>query len=489
MQRSNNSDVEVKSELQHRAKQETSKKSSKHVGKEIEDHSGDAGNKAEDHYKQRLPPFRYKFRSYLLPIVRYETDILYQLQSSLRNTVFDFYFAWTANLASHTFYVLMLPPPIWFGASKMARDLVYVLGLGIYLTGFLKDYFCLPRPRSPPLHRITMSSYTTQEYGFPSSHSANATAVTLVVMSNIIKNRGAFDSVTYYSIIVGLAIYYFSLIFGRLYTGMHGFLDIFTGSAVGLSVFLFRFYFGEQWDTMMFNNGYIFGIALILSLNLFMIHIYPEPIDDCPCFDDSVAFVGVLIGLDLTHLVGYQSKIFFNLNDFGDHYLIPFVNDGGPFKILARFLLGVGLVVTWKSISKPVIFTILPPVYKVVGVYLPRRNYISTAHTRDPTRRIRSTSISNDVDQIGNINKFIKGVSDHSQLDRYGPSSDIDYYEIMDYNKGKKGKPIDLEKLNFKSGVFKDRYDVEIVGRLIVYAGVSCASVLAFHFAAKYLNL
>ena len=472
MPQSVENEVEVKQELKFRDKPHGSTHSTP-MDQGLEDHSGDAGNQADDHYKQRLSPFRYKLRSYMLPVVRYETDVLYKLQSTLRNPIFDFYFAWTANLASHTFYILMLPPPVWFGASKMARDLVHVLGWGIYLTGFLKDYFCLPRPRSPPLHRITMSSYTTQEYGFPSSHAANATAVTLVVMSNIIQNHNAFDSKTYYSLIAGLVVYYFSLIFGRLYTGMHGFLDIFTGSGVGLAVFLFRFYLGQQWDTFLFSHGYIFGIALILGLYLLMIHIYPEPIDDCPCFDDSVAFVGVLIGLDLSHLVGYQTLHFFNLNNFEDYYLVPFVNDGGALKIVARFFLGVGLVVTWKAISKPVIYTILPPVYKIIGVYLPRRHYISTAHTRDPVRHIRSTSISNDVDQIGNFNKFIKGVSDRSKLDSYGPSSDIDYYEIMDYNKGKKGKRINLEKLNFKSGVFKDRYDVEIVGRLIVYAGVA----------------
>ena len=32
----------------------------------------------------------------------------------------------------------------------MARDLVFVLGMGIYVTGFCKDFLCLPRPRSPP---------------------------------------------------------------------------------------------------------------------------------------------------------------------------------------------------------------------------------------------------------------------------------------------------------------------------------------------------
>ena len=140
----------------------------------------------------------------------------------------------------------MLPPPIWFGGSYLTRDLVYVLGLGIYLTGFLKDFFCLPRPRSPPLHRITMSSYTTQEYGFPSSHLANATGVSLLLLIKILSLENV-SNTTYYSLIVGLLLYYISLIFGRLYCGMHGFLDIIIGGLVGLFVFCF--------DTILGYNG------------------------------------------------------------------------------------------------------------------------------------------------------------------------------------------------------------------------------------------
>ncbi|KAI3405355.2 LCB3 [Candida oxycetoniae] len=458
---------------------------------EIEDHSSDAGNKEDNHYKKRLSPIRYKLRSLLLPVIRYETEILYKLQTCLRNPFFDFYFAWTANLASHTFYVLMLPPPIWFGASDLSRDLVYVLGLGIYITGFLKDYFCLPRPRSPPLHRITMSSYTTQEYGFPSSHSANATAVTLVVFKSLLTHRANFASSTFYALIYGLILYYCSLIFGRLYCGMHGFFDILVGSSVGALLFLFRLYWGKQWDQFLFSHGIIIGIMLIIGIFVSLIHFHAEPVDDCPCFDDSVAFIGVLIGLDLSHLIAYETKVFYNLNDIGDMFLIPFDAKRGPLNIICRFVAGVVLVVAWKSLSKPMIFTILPPVYKFIGIYLPRRNFIATAHTSQSTRHIRSASISNDVSQIGDLSNFIKGVTDHKtlDLDNYGPNSEIDYYEMIDYSKQYNDTSIDVEKLKFKSGVFKYRYDVEIVGRLFVYAGIAASAIWAFYFVSSILNL
>ncbi|EMG46624.1 hypothetical protein G210_3120 [Candida maltosa Xu316] len=463
------------------------------------DHSKDAGNQSNDHYKARLSPLRYKLRSLLLPLIRKETVILAEMQSLLRCSVLDFYFAWTANLASHTFYVLMLPPPIWFGESYLTRDLVYVLGLGIYFTGFLKDYFCLPRPRSPPLHRITMSSYTTEEYGFPSSHSANATGVSLLLLVKIM-SLDYISNTLYYILIVGLFVYYSSLIFGRLYCGMHGFLDIIVGGSVGLLVFLFRHYLGYHWDEFLFNNGLGLIPSAILIITIFvpLIHIYSEPVDDCPCFDDSVAFVGVLIGLDLAHLVAYHTKYFASMNEFNDPYLIPFDYDAGIIKHVLRFLLGVVLVVTWKALSKPVVFTILPPIYKFVGVYLPRRNYISTAHTKASFRNIRSASISND-NGIGDFNAFVKGVTDHTKIDEVGPENDIDYYEMLSYNESqvnKKNKSTTKATTNpppalpkFKSQVFRYRYDVEIVGRLIIYAGISITAVWTFSFAKDLVGL
>lgn len=457
-----------------------------------EDHSNDAGNRSNDHYKSKLSPLRYKLRSALIPIIRSENHYLHKMQSKLRHPWLDFYFAWTANLASHTFYVLMLPTPIWFGAGELSRDLVYVLGLGIYFTGFLKDFFCLPRPRSPPIHRITMSSYTTQEYGFPSSHLANATAVTLVLAARLMGMD--VSNLTKIALMIWLVIYYVSLIFGRLYCGMHGFLDIIVGSSVGVAMFLFRYIWGKKFDMLLFDNnlGFVPSAALIIALFLGLIHVHSEPVEDCPCFDDSVAFIGVLIGLDLSHLVAFRTKYFLAINSHTDPFVIPYDANQGMVKNITRLMLGIGLVVIWKAISKPVIFTILPPIYRIIGVYLPRKNFIATAHAKSSVRQIRSASISNDRSSIGDINTFIKGVTDHRQKDELGPTTEIDYIEMLDYNQ-KANTEADVEKIEKKllaqSGVFKPRYDVEIIGRVIVYAGVSTTAVWGLAYAITFVDV
>lgn len=450
----------------------------------------DAGNKPNDHYKTRLSPFRYKLRQLCLPIIRKETEILAGLQTKIRTPMLDIYFAWTANLASHTFYVLMLPLPIWLGSSRLIRDLIYVLGYGIYITGYFKDYLCLPRPRSPPLHRITMSSYTAQEYGWPSSHSANATAVTLIMLAKTIEYKLWFSPLGFYSTIGALVVYYFSLIFGRIYCGMHGFFDILFGSVIGVGLFIFRYCFGEAFDNLLLNNGYNIGLVIvaIIAFNLWLIHIHAEPVDDCPCFDDSVAFIGVIIGIDISDLVLVRSQYLIDKNLFQDPLIINYTfNLLGMVGTLSRILLGIILVVIWKAVSKPIIFTILPPIYKFIGINLPRKNYQATAFTKTTNRQIRSTSISN-IDSgkdIANIQTFIKGVTEHSQTENVGPETEIDYYALLDYQQHKNPE---AQAPAPPVGVFKPRYDVEIIGRLIVYAGVPTMAKWGFIWATELLG-
>lgn len=457
--------------------------------------SKDAGNKPCDHYKSRLSTLRYTLRGWCLPIVRKETEWLSTIQSKTRTPWLDFYFAWTANLASHTFYVLMLPLPAWFGGLTILRDLVHVLGYGIFFTGFLKDFLCLPRPRSPPLHRITMSSYTTQEYGWPLSHSANATAVTLVLFTALMKMAPTLSHLSFLLLSALFILYYLSLIVGRLYCGMHGFFDILTGACVGIVMFLYRHFYGEAFDNWLLHssrNDSILGILatafIIIFGNLFLIHIYPEPVDDCPCFDDSVAFVGVIIGLDLTHYAFILTETVIDINGFRDPLMIPYLFSqlGLPIS-LARVAWGVLVVVTWKTLSKPVIFTVLPPLYKYIGIYLPRNQFTATAHTKTPSRYIRSQSLSNmKDDKVLDVKKALKSVVE-SDADRVGPTDDIDAYELLDYQSS---HPTEKQPEEIKiSGVFKKRYDVEIIGRIIVYAGIPFCATWVFRHLADYLGI
>lgn len=69
----------------------------------------------------KLPKWRYRLRQWLIPIVRAETPYLAFIQDKLRTPALDQYFALTANLGTHTFFMIMLPILFWCGYATFAR--------------------------------------------------------------------------------------------------------------------------------------------------------------------------------------------------------------------------------------------------------------------------------------------------------------------------------------------------------------------------------
>ncbi|CCH43610.1 sphingosine-1-phosphate phosphatase [Wickerhamomyces ciferrii] len=437
----------------------------------------DSGNYPTIHYKTKINPYRFKFRQFLLPWIRSESPILSSIQSNIRTNFLDYFFAYTANFASHTFYVLMLPLPIWCGYGREARDLIFIIGYGIYFTGFLKDFCCLPRPRSPPLHRITLSGYTAKEYGFPSSHSANATAVSLYLLTKIINNFNEFNSKwTSISLLISLFIYYFSLILGRIYCGMHGFSDLLVGSIIGTTVFLTRQLTRDWYDSLILQDSW--WIPLVTTLiNYSLIYIHVTPVDDCPCFDDSVAFIGVIIGLEFSHWSFIKSSYSYGGVEYGLHSLdLPYsLSELGLLKTIGRIFVGVILVIIWKEISKPLLLSILKPFYNLI---------ISTDKESITFNRIRSDTLEK-REKFDDLSKVVRKLS-HGEKpikrDTVGPQSSIDLTELEEL-KNHKDYFNELDKLQksnilFTCGAFKKRYDLEILVRLIVYAGIPTIVVI-----------
>lgn len=99
-----------------------------------------------------------------------------------------------------------------------------LLAPGVFFTGMVKDFLCLPRPLSPPLQRITMSGLTALEYGFPSTHSTNAVSVALYALTLLDRFKDNMSSISQLILEVVAWLYAVSVVLGRIYCGMHGFL-------------------------------------------------------------------------------------------------------------------------------------------------------------------------------------------------------------------------------------------------------------------------
>ena len=275
--------------------------------------------------------------------------------------------------------MVVLPILFWCGHTGTGRALVHILASGVFFSGVLKDMWCIPRPLSPPLSRITMSHSAALEYGFPSTHSTNAVSVAAYALLVLASPDSAVQADLKILLVALISWYAISIVLGRVYCGMHGFLDVIVGSALGAFLSTLQYLFGEDFDALMQTSTFE-ALAIVILVILVLVRIHPEPADDCPCFDDSVAFAGVFMGIELGNWHFARTGYAWNEPAFAT---IPYRLEtlGWP-KTIARILIGVILIFTWREVMKPTLLKTLPPIFRVIetlGLNLPRRYFVQAS--------------------------------------------------------------------------------------------------------------
>ncbi|EWC47973.1 hypothetical protein DRE_02855 [Drechslerella stenobrocha 248] len=396
----------------------------------------DAGLRPQDHYKLRLPRWRYTLRQKLLPLIRWETPYLASLQESLRTDALDTYFAITANLGTHTFFMIFLPICFWSGYTELGRGLVHVLASGVFFSGFMKDFFCLPRPLSPPLHRITMSGSAALEYGFPSTHSTNAVSVALYALL-LLRDSPSLPYNQRLIYIVLAALYATSIVFGRVYCGMHGFLDVVVGSALGVILAVAEWVYGPATNEWVWNSPWAAPVAITLVVLAF-VRIHPEPADPCPCFDDGVAFAGVVVGIEVGQW--HYSKTSYGW-DTPVPATVPYSYASvGPIGTLLRFAMGIAIIFVWREVAKSVLLKYLPPLFRFIGrigLVLPRRHFIDAREYKSVPSHLPDETIP----PIGQLPRMIR----RGRSDSVGPQSAADAYETLAFRERKRRESLGNE--------------------------------------------
>ena len=461
-----------------------------------------------------------------------------RLQETLRSPTLDTYFAVSANLGTHTFYMIMLPVLFWCGRTSLARGyeiddvgecesdcrrMSHILALGVFFSGFVKDLLCLPRPLSPPLQRITMSGSAALEYGFPSTHSTNAVSVAVYSLYILIYEKPDVPQWANYALQAAAYFYAFSIMLGRLYCGMHGFLDVIWGSLLGAGIAALQCLCGDAYDSFLFSAS-LKEVAIVVLVVLVLVRLHPEPVDDCPCFDDSVAFAAVTIGIEAGNW--HFSKTIFS---WADPYpaTVPFKLESMGWPVLVvRIFVGVLMIFAWRGLMKPTLLRILPPIFRIVeqyGLTLPRRFFKQASEYQKVPYQAHDDNI---IPHVSEIPQMLTNLRRRRAVS-IGPQSEADAYETMAYREktrrdsmsdlpnpismtptaekeaapGYYGKPVANGKVTPRSNVsvppeklaeahseddrdlFKNltrprvRYDVEVITKLVVYSGKATTSV------------
>ncbi len=275
--------------------------------------------------------------------------------------------------------MVVLPILFWCGYTSFGRGMIHVLASGVFFSGFVKDLLCLPRPLSPPLQRITMSGSAALEYGFPSTHCTNAVSVAVYVLF-MLHEPGSFMQPKVRILLEGLSYFYAtSIILGRLYCGMHGFFDVVIGSILGALLALVQCKYGETFDNYI-HSGSLKALCIVILIIAVLVRIHPEPADDCPCFDDSVAFAGVMVGAEIGNWHYAASGLAWDEPVLAT---VPFrLAELGLLKTFGRIVIGVLIIFAWRGIMKPTLLKFLPPIFRVIerlGLNLPRKFFMQAS--------------------------------------------------------------------------------------------------------------
>ena len=350
----------------------------------------------------------------------------------MRSPALDSYFAITANLGTHTFFMVVLPMLFWCGYTSLGRGMVHILASGVFFTGFVKDLFSLPRPLSPPLHRITMSGSAALEYGFPSTHSANAVSVAVYALFTLHDPSNILSPAWKLGLEILAYSYAFSIVLGRLYCGMHGFLDVIVGSLMGAGISVIECVYGTRIDAFLHSSSWVAPVIVALAI-IILVRIHPEPADDCPCFDDSVAFAGVMIGCEL-------GDFHYSTTEFSWSHPVPATV---PFSlehmgwgiVISRVLVGIIVIFAWREFMKPTMLKTLPHLFRWIekyGLILPRKFFMPASEYK---KIPGSLKVDNVMPRMSDLPGLLHSMR-HPGRGRavsIGPQSAADAYETLAY--------------------------------------------------------
>lgn len=195
---------------------------------------------------------------------------------------------------------------------------------------------------------------------------------------------------TYYLSLATILLYGGSIVLGRLYCGMHSFTDCVAGTLLGSSIGLVQGIYGAQIEEFITGANWILP-AIASLLCLLLVNQHPQPVDDCPCFEDAIASLALLTGTVISrwHAAKYNMDVpsgFYTSRTPGWENLTW--GDAFVWWLFAvlKMVTGVSAIFAWRLIVKQIMHKVLPPLFRWVsslvanlGWTLPSRRWYTPA--------------------------------------------------------------------------------------------------------------
>lgn len=376
-----------------------------------------------------------------------------------------------------------------------------MLCIGVYLSSFVKDLVCAPRPFAPPVTRLTIGTHHL-EYGFPSTHSTNSVSMALYAGSMIYKAyaSNAVDTWVYYTSVAVLVWYTFTIVFGRLYTGMHSITDCVVGTTLGSSIWLLHHTVGDAVDHWIINGGWQVP-AVIIPIALIMVNQHPQPVDDCPCFEDAIACIAVVMGAFLARWHSVNAGLDFASDFFSSRTPGWQARDWQEATVwvtvsIIKLIAGMLIIGAWRMLVKFLMHTILPPIFRALAriATLPNRRFYTPATDYSKVPNAKS------LQPIPSVIDLPSTLHAHSTTSL--PRAHL--YRKIGGNEGPKlrsskrsgyATPVSKEDSEFVTALLDSdievvkHYDADVLTKIIVYCGIAVLATEVVPIGFELLGL
>ncbi|MDI3317599.1 MAG: phosphatase PAP2 family protein [Bacillota bacterium] len=247
------------------------------------------------------------------------------------------------TLGSATFYMLLLPPVYWLAGRREGHRLFFLFLVSMWLNGFFKAFFALPRPSAAEGVRQVVVETSN---GFPSGHAQGSVTLWGFLAA---EHRRIWPLSVLVIVLVCLS---------RLYLGVHYLADVAGGLVIGAAVLaLFELGARRGW-----GSGWPRPLKLLLAV---AVPLALWPVYRSPTADQELGFLMGLLVSDLWALeaVAYEEgglwwqqvlKVAIGLGGFALLFALHGLLLPGE-GLLS--MLGYALISPWVTVAAPWIFT------------------------------------------------------------------------------------------------------------------------------------
>ncbi|PKA49345.1 hypothetical protein AXF42_Ash014247 [Apostasia shenzhenica] len=292
----------------------------------------------------------------------------------------DNFFSVISCVVSVPFYTGFIPLLFWSGHSKLARQVTLLMAFCDYVGNLVKDAISAPRPSCPPVRRVTATEdekENAMEYGLPSSHALNTVCLSGYLLHYVITYGNGMDDM---SILIGFAfvILLVSLVgIGRIYLGMHSFIDVAAGITFGLAILSFWLMVHRHIDDFVIAGQNVTYFWAGLSFLLFFA--YPTPEIPTPSFEYHTAFNGVAFGI----VTGVQQTYLLFHSEDVPHLFAPQLSLS---VFLGRVVAGIPTILLVKFCSKSLAKWLLPVICSTLRIPVKSSGYVPALMESESSR-------------------------------------------------------------------------------------------------------